>query len=104
MVSVLACNSTKLPPNTNPNATWRESIYYHYYDKKAHGVPPHYGVRNDRYKLICFEKSNEWELFDLKTDPHELTSEYTNPEYKMVREQMHNELEQLRMKYQINVD
>ena len=34
---------------------WRKDLYYHYYDYPTyHMVRKHYGVRNDRYKLIHF--------------------------------------------------
>src|SRR5512134_2590934 len=35
--------------------SWRKSMYYHYYEyPDHHRVLPHYGIRTDRYKLICF--------------------------------------------------
>jgi len=52
---------------------WRTEMYYRYYHYPAdHRVQPHYGIRTDRYKLIYFNRIDAWELFDLKTDPHEL--------------------------------
>jgi arylsulfatase A-like enzyme len=42
-------------------------------------VQPHYGVRTERHKLIYFNKINQWELFDLRTDPHELKNVYADP-------------------------
>jgi len=39
-------------------------------------VQPHYGVRTGRYKLIYFNKINEWELFDLQKDPREVLNVY----------------------------
>lgn len=81
---------------------WRESIYYHYYGSDGHGVPGHYGARNDRYKLIHFYKTDEWELFDLQKDPREMESQYNNPEYKGIRERMHKELDRLRADYKNN--
>ena len=44
-------------------------------------MQPHYGVRTERYKLIYFNKINQWELFDLQKDPHELKNVYTDPAY-----------------------
>jgi len=61
---------------------WRDIWYYRYYHYPAdHRVQPHYGVRTDRYKLIFFNRIGEWELFDLKKDPHELNNVYANPKY-----------------------
>ena len=49
---------------------WRDAIYYAYYENAAvHNVPVHDGVRTDRYKLMFFPRSREWNLFDLETDP-----------------------------------
>ncbi len=59
---------------------WRPAMYYRYYHyPQDHKVQPHYGVRTDRYKLIYFNKINQWELFDLKADPHELRNLYGDP-------------------------
>ena len=55
-----------------------------------------YGVRNERYKLIFFNRINEWELFDLKKDPHELKSVYDDPKYAGVQKKMRDELTRLR--------
>jgi arylsulfatase A-like enzyme len=53
--------------------------YYHY--PQDHRVQPHYGVRTERYKLIYFNKINQWELYDLDKDPHELKNVYADPAY-----------------------
>jgi arylsulfatase A-like enzyme len=48
---------------------WRASFYYHYYEFPAvHSVRRHYGVRDQRYKLIHFYNLDEWELYDLAED------------------------------------
>ena len=76
---------------------WRTSMYYRYYHYPAdHKVQPHYGVRNERYKLICFNRINEWELFDLQKDPHEMKSVYGDPNYADVQKKMLAELNRLR--------
>jgi len=59
---------------------WRTSMYYRYYHYPGdHQVQQHYGVRTDRYKLIYFHRLDQWELFDLKHDPHELNNLYSDP-------------------------
>lgn len=61
---------------------WRESIYYHYYEyPSVHMVPRHNGIRSDRYKLMHFYQFDEWEFYDLETDPDELTNLYNDPAY-----------------------
>jgi arylsulfatase A-like enzyme len=62
------------------SADWRTAMYYRYYHYPMHHkVQPHYGVRTERHKLIYFNKINQWELFDLRTDPHELKNVYADP-------------------------
>ena len=61
----------------------------------------HYGVRTDRYKLIHYYNIDEWELFDLESDPDELLSVYDDPAYTDVREQMHQRLTDLRTQYRV---
>ena len=54
---------------------WRKYLYYHYYEFPGfHSVRAHYGIKGKRYKLIHFYKDNNWELYDLKTDPHEMNN------------------------------
>lgn len=76
---------------------WRKGVYYHYYEYPSwHSVKRHYGVRTERYRLIHFYNDiDEWELYDLEKDPHELSNCYNDEAYKEVREELHRELEKL---------
>ena len=59
---------------------WRTSWYYRYYhDPGDHNTRAHYGVRTETNKLICFWKTNQWEMFDLTHDPAELHNLYNEP-------------------------
>jgi len=80
---------------------WRDAIYYHYYEyPSVHAVKRHYGVRTDRYKLIHFYYDvDEWELYDLEKDPHEMKSVYNDPAYYQIRVSLHTKLDELRNKY-----
>ena len=62
---------------------WRPALYYHFYEYPAeHMVKRHYGVRNDRWKLIHFYNDIDcWELYDLENDPHELHNLFGDPAY-----------------------
>lgn len=80
---------------------WRDAVYYTYYEYPAvHMVKRHYGVATDRYKLIHFYYDiDEWEMYDLETDPMEMRNIYDDPAYAEVREMMHKRLEELRTYY-----
>lgn len=87
---------------------WRKTFYYQYHgeprnDYYYHGVPPHDGVTNSRYKLIHYkyDEIDEWELFDLKNDPKEMKSEYDNPEYAQTVSHLKAELTRLRQLYEV---
>ena len=56
----------------------RDAVYYHYYEYPIwHKVQPHYGMKTSKYKLIHFYYSmDEWELYDLETDPNEVNNIY----------------------------
>jgi len=83
-------------------STWRESLYYHYYEYPAvHSVRRHEGVATQRYKLIHYYDLGEWELFDLKVDPNEMDSKYDDPEYASVVQDLKKELERLGEKYKL---
>jgi arylsulfatase A-like enzyme len=63
---------------------WRKSFYYHYYEyPRWHRVRPHYGVITDRYKLVHYYKPDvdDWELYDLKVNPHETINYINDPSY-----------------------
>lgn len=88
----------------DPPADWRTSFYYHYYEYPGpHAVRRHYGVITDRYKLLRFyePKVDTWELFDLKTDPRELTSVYGKPEVAAVQKELEAELARLRKELRV---
>jgi arylsulfatase A-like enzyme len=80
---------------------WRDAVYYTYYEyPSVHMVKRHYGVATERYKLIHFYYDvDEWELYDLEKDPHEMKSVYNDPAYADVQRDMHKRLAELRAKY-----
>ena len=56
-------------------------------------------MRTDRYKVVHFYDSEEWELFDLAEDPHEMWSLYGDPAYQGIAEKLKVELKVLRAQY-----
>jgi len=80
----------------NEPSNWRQSMYYHYYEfPKPHNVHPHIGVRTEQYKLVYYYTLKEWELFDLKRDPHELKNLYGDPAHARTRDLLTTELRRL---------
>ena len=80
-------------------ADWRKAFYYHYYEHPgAHNVARQYGVITEQYKLVYFYEPgmNYWEMFDLKNDPHEMTSVYGQPAYAAAQQELHKQLDKLR--------
>lgn len=82
-------------------ANWRKEHYYHYYEYPAvHSVKRHYGISTDRYKLIHYYYDiDEWELFDLKSDPQEMKNVYNDPAYTSIIDDLHKRLTKLMAKY-----
>lgn len=89
---------------------WPTSMYYRYWehDDPHHHVPAHYGVRTERYKLIRYYGAplgvpgsseritpDEWEMFDLETDPLELTNIINDPEHRPTAQALKAELARL---------
>ncbi len=80
---------------------WRDAIYYHYYEYPQgwHKVKKHYGIRTQRYKLIYFYDDDEWELYDLQTDPHEMHNIYDESVRGDLIRSLKQELVQLQKEY-----
>lgn len=87
-----------------PPDDWRTSFYYHYYEgpPREHTVPEHYGVTNGRHKLIHFYKLDQWEMFDLESDPEEMHSVYGSPDYADERAKLEAELARLQTRLSVD--
>ncbi|KAI0410297.1 arylsulfatase B [Xylaria grammica] len=88
---------------------WQQIAYHRYWmhNDIIHHAYAHYGVRDQRYKLIYWynddlgmkgarpggEEYREWELFDCREDPLELFNVYHEPGYIDVVERMTRLLE-----------
>lgn len=101
--SPLLDSTTPTPPN------WPQVAYHRYFMHRdmIHDARAHYGIRNQRYKLIYWYnkgfglpgtqvggEETEWELFDCDKDPLELVNVYQEPEYADIVKQMTAELDQ----------
>jgi arylsulfatase A-like enzyme len=87
---------------------WQQIAYHRYWMHRdvIHEAYAHYGVRDQRYKLIYWYNEDfglegtrpggeekEWELFDCEKDPLELFNCWHEPEYREVVEKMTKLLE-----------
>jgi arylsulfatase A-like enzyme len=85
-------------------------MYYRYWMHLdgSHGVWAHRGVRTLRHKLVHYyadglgqpgaaddPRLEEWELFDLETDPFELRSLHDDPEHAVLLTRLQTELRRL---------
>ena len=89
---------------------WRHTTYYRYWMQGAMRVPAHFGIRDERYKLIFFYGQNSvkikggdrdtsppaWEFYDLKKDPAEMNNVYEDPEYQPIIKEMKERLKATR--------
>ncbi|MEL6676685.1 MAG: sulfatase [Bacteroidota bacterium] len=79
---------------------WRESIYYHYHEFPAvHMVAKHHGVRTGTHKLMRFYETDEWELYDLTTDPTEVNNVYGQEAYADIQQSLTMQLDSLQRMY-----
>lgn len=90
-----------LPVLRNVNVKGRNAMYYHYYENGEHQVSPHFGIRTKRYKLIRFyTRVNDWELYDLQNDKHEMHNLYGKKKYKKIATTLKKQLLELIDKYE----
>ncbi|MDE3164914.1 MAG: sulfatase [Acidobacteriota bacterium] len=79
--------------------TWRKDWLYEYYEYPGpHNVKKHRGVRTDRYKFIhYYEDPQEFEMYDLQTDPGELHNLYGDTRHESLARDLRKRLEELRV-------
>ena len=87
-----------LPLATAPDPSFRKEWYYEYYEwPNPEAVRPHRGIRTERYKLIHYVNDpEEFELYDLQSDPGETKNLYGRPEIAALQQQLDERLNALR--------
>jgi arylsulfatase A-like enzyme len=90
-----------IPLFKGQNEGFRDAVYYHYYEYPGiHMVKRHYAFVNEDYKLAHFYYDiDEWELYDRKKDPLEMTNVYNDPEYAEIVTDLKNRLAEMRVYY-----
>ena len=80
------------------DVSWRKDWLYEYYEYPGfENVRPCRGVRTERYKLIhFFIEPQEFELYDLQTDPDESNNLYGKPGYEELTTHLKERLAALR--------
>ncbi len=94
-------HGTSLLRVIDDGAAIHDDLYYHYYAHREHGVPAHDGVRTLRYKLLHFYTQDEFNLFDLETDPMEMCSVHDDPAYADVLADLMQRYDRARTQYEI---
>ena len=78
---------------------WRTAIYYAYYGERTHNVAAHDGIRTEDFTAFYVPKTEEWQLFDLKKDPTQMTSVHEDPEYADTLANLQQEYTGLKKQY-----
>jgi arylsulfatase A-like enzyme len=91
-----------LMPLVNGKAEgWRQDWLYENNDDGPEQVRPHRGIRTEQYKLIHYYlEPQEYELYDLKSDPGEQNNLYDNPAHATIQAQLWKRMAELRQENQ----
>jgi arylsulfatase A-like enzyme len=86
-----------LPLARRADPDFRDAWYYEYFEwPNPEGVRPHRGIRTERYKLIHYViEPQEFELYDLESDPGETQNLYNEDRVKSVRDDLWKRLNEL---------
>lgn len=86
------------PLMTGSGIPWRDAFLYEYYEYPAeHCVRKNRGVRTKKWKLIHFwEQPEEWELYDLESDPDEMRNLASDPRHSATLGQLRARMNELR--------
>lgn len=77
---------------------WRKDFLYEYYEYPGpHSGRKNRGIRTERWKYIhYFEEPQEFELYDLQNDPHEMNNLIHDSQYRPIINQLRRRLTELR--------
>jgi len=86
-----------LPLAKTADPSFRQEWYYEYFEwPNPEAVRPHRGIRTERYKLIHYVlEPQEFELYDLVSDPGETQNLYGKPQYQSIQQDLLSRLDKL---------
>ncbi len=86
-----------IPLARKADPEFRKEWLYDYYEyPNPENVAAHRGIRTERYKLIHYYKApEEFEMYDLQTDPKETQNLYGRPEHAALQKELMARLEAL---------
>jgi arylsulfatase A-like enzyme len=87
-----------MPLAAQQRLAWREDWLYEYYEYPGdENVKPCRGVRTERHKYIhYFTEPQEFELYDLQSDPGEVHNLHGDPKYAALTAKLAARVEELR--------
>lgn len=89
-----ADGASLLPLLADPSAPWREDFLLEHLEKKRDRLPTYCGVRTDRSVYVVY-RTGDVELYDLATDPYQLTNLAGDPGMADEEHRLHSRLLQL---------
>lgn len=91
-----------LPLAKQEDADFRKEWFYEYFEwPNPEAVPPHRGIRTERYKLIHYTATQDskepqaFEMYDLQSDPGETNNLYGKPEHHALQAELWARMEKL---------
>jgi len=91
-----------MPQLEGKTATGERDLYYHFYENPGfHGVARHYGIHTRTHKLAYYYENDEWELFELATDPSDQVNLYGKPGTEALTADLKQRLTALRQQYAV---
>ncbi|NND69215.1 MAG: sulfatase, partial [Halioglobus sp.] len=91
-----------LPHLQGKTGTGARDLYYHFYENPGfHGVARHYGIHTQTHKLAYYYENDEWELFELATDPWDQVNLYGKPGTEALTADLKQRLAALRKQYAV---
>ena len=74
---------------------WRTEFFYEYFTENPFPTPTVFALRTETAKLIRYPGRDDWtELYDLQSDPHEMSNLITDPGHADLRQRMQARFEQ----------